>query len=115
MIDILINVGAALLGGLIGGAAGYFIGKALVKYWEKAKNWFDQVWNGITRVTRAVGILIRQGNRLFKRFVTLLKDGEIEEYYDMSDEGVEIKWEELTDEAKKALQEDEYIPVACYE
>ena len=44
-----------------------------------------------------------------------LKDGEIEEYYDTSDEGVEIKWEELTDEAKKALQEDEYIPVACYE
>lgn len=115
MIDILIDLGAAVIGGLIGGAAGYFIGKALVKYWEKAKNWFDQVWNSIQRVRRAVGILLREGNRLFKRFVTLLFNGETEEYYDQSDEGVEIKWEELTDEAKKALQEDEYIAVASYE
>lgn len=115
MIDILFDVGATLLGGLIGGVAGYFIGKALVKYWEKAKNWFEQVWNSLTRVSRAVGILVRQGNKLFKRFVALLTNGEIEEYYDESDEGVEIDWDELTDEAKKALQEDEYIPVACYE
>lgn len=115
MIDILFDVGATLLGGLIGGVAGYFIGKALIKYWEKAKNWFDQVWNSIQRVIRAVGLLIRQGNRLFKRFVTLLKDEEVEEYYDETDEGVEINWDELTDEAKKALQEDEYIVVSCYE
>lgn len=115
MIDILFDIGATLLGGLIGGVAGYFIGKALVKYWEKAKNWFEQVWNSLTRVSRAIGILVRQGNKLFKRFVALLKNGEIEEYYDESDEGVEIDWNELTDEAKKALQEDEYIPVACYE
>lgn len=115
MIDILFDVGATLLGGLIGGVAGYFIGKALVKYWEKAKNWFEQVWNSLTRVSRAVGILVRQGNKLFKRFVALLTNGEIEEYYDESDEGIEIDWDELTDEAKKVLQEDEYIPVACYE
>lgn len=115
MIDLLFDIGATLLGGIIGGVAGYFIGKALVKYWEKAKNWFDQVWKSVTRVSRAIGILIRQGNKLFKRFVTLLTNGEVEEYYDESDEGVEINWDELTDEAKKALQDDEYIPVACYE
>lgn len=115
MIDILFNLGEILIGGLIGGVAGYFIGKALVKYWEKAKTWFDQVWKGIQRVRRAVGILIREGNRLFKRFVTLLFNGETEEYYDQSDEGVEIEWDKLTDEAKKALQEDEYIVVASYE
>ncbi len=111
MLDILYYLGAAVLGGV----AGYFIGQALVKYWEKAKSWFDQVWQNMSRVRRAVGILIRQGNRLFKRFVALLTNGETEEYYDQSDEGVEIEWEDLTDEAKKALQDDEYIAVACYE
>ena len=99
----------------LGGVALYFIGKALEKYWESAKNWFNQVWNGIKRARRAVGILIRQGNRLFKRFVILLTNDETEEYYDESDKGVEIEWDNLTDEAKKALQEDDYLPVACYE
>lgn len=111
MLDLLYYLGAAA----IGGVAGYFIGKALSKYWESAKSWFEQFWKGIKRATRAVGILIRQGNRLFKRFVTLLKNDEVEEYYDESDEGVEIEWDSLTDEAKKALEEDEYILVACYQ
>lgn len=111
MLDLLYYLGAAVLGGV----AGYFIGQALVKYWEKAKEWFDQAWRGIARITRAVGILIRKGNRLFKRFVTQLFNGEVEEYYDREDEGIEIKWDDLTDEAKKALEEDEYIAVSSYE
>lgn len=111
MIDLLYYIGAAL----VSGVAGYFIGKALVKYWEKAKDWFDRAWQNIQRLVRAVGILVRQGNRLFKRFVAQLKNGEVEEYYDESDTGVEIEWDDLTDEAKKALQQDEYIPVSCYE
>lgn len=110
MIDLLCYAGAALLGA----AAGYFIGKALVKYWEKAKEWFDNAWRGISRISRAVGILVRQGNKLFKRFVTQLFNGEVEEYVDNSDEGVEIEWDGLTDEAKRALLEDEYIPVKNY-
>ena len=114
MLDILLNIGIGILGGLIGGAAGYFIGKALIKYWEKAKDWFDRAWNNIKRLSRAVGILLRQGNKLVKRFIAELSNGEIEEYYDENDPGVEIEWDELTDEAKKALQDDNYIPVAIY-
>lgn len=110
MWDILLQIGAVALGGV----AGYFIGRALVKYWEKAKDWFDRAWRNIQRISRAVGILVRQGNRLFKRFIAELFNGEVEEYYDENDEGVEIEWDELTDEAKKALQEDDYIAVASY-
>lgn len=111
MIDLLYYLGGAILGGV----AGYFIGKALVKYWEKAKEWFDRAWSNIARISRAVGILVRKGNRLFKRFITQLFDGEVEEYYEENDEGVEIDWDDLTDEAKKALREDEYIAVSSYE
>lgn len=111
MIDLLYYVTAAI----IGGVAGYFIGKEIAKYYEKAKSWFTQVWNGINRVKRAIGLLIRQGNRLFKRLVALQTDGEVEEYYDKSDDGVEYKLSDLSDEARKALEEDDYIPVACYE
>ena len=114
MLDILVDVGLSLLGGVAAGAAAYFIGKALVKYLEKAKDWFDRVWNNIQRISRAVGILVRQGNRLFKRFIAKLFNGEVKEYYDEDDDGVEIEWDDLTDEAKKSLQEDDYIAVASY-
>lgn len=111
MWDLLYYAGAAI----VGGVAGYFIGKAISKYLEKALNWFEEVKKTLSRLVRAAGILIRNGNRLYKRFVAQLTNGEIEEYYDQSDEGVEIEWDDLTEEAKKALQEDEYIVVANYE
>lgn len=110
MLDILYYIGAAA----VGAVAGYFIGKALIKYWEKAKSWFDEMWRGIKRVYRAVGILVRKWGRLFKRFIVELFDGEVEEYYDPDDQGVEIEWDELTDDAKKALQEDEFLVVETY-
>lgn len=111
MWDLLYYAGAAI----VGGVAGYFIGKAISKYLEKALNWFEEVKKTLSRLVRAAGILIRNGNRLYKRFVAQLSNGEIEEYYDQSDDGVEIEWDDLTEEAKKALQEDEYIVVANYE
>lgn len=111
MIDILYYLGGALLGGL----AGYFIGKAIAKYVENAINWFVRVKNQVSRFVKAAGILIRRGNRVFKRFVVLLLNGEIEEYYDEYDEGVEIDADELSDEAYKALYEDDCIVVETYE
>ena len=56
-----------------------------------------------------------KGKRLYKRFVALLNDDEIEEYEDTSDEGVEIDRGELNPEILKALDEDGYIPVKYYE
>lgn len=111
MWDLLYYAGAAI----VGGVAGYFIGKAISKYLEKALNWFEEVKKTLSRLVRAAGILVRNGSRLYKRFVAQLTNGEIEEYYDQADEGVEIEWDDLTEEAKKALQEDEYIVVANYE
>ncbi len=110
MIDLLYYLGAAALGGLIG----YGVGSLLVKYLDKAKEWFNRVWRGLSRVSRAIGILVRQGNRLFKRFVAQLFNGEVEEYYDENDVGVEIKWSELSDEAKKALEDDEFLVIETY-
>lgn len=115
MLDILLQIGAGLLGAAIGGAAGYFIGKALVNYFDNAKTWFDQAWHSIQRISLAVGILIRRGNRLFKQFVVKTFSDEIESYEDTTDEGVEIEWDALTEEAKKALTEDEFLPVQRYE
>lgn len=110
MIDLLYYGLAALAGGLIG----YGVGSLIAKYLDKAKEWFNRVWRGLSRVSRAVGILVRQGNRLFKRFVAQLLNGEVEEYYDENDKGVEIQWGDLSDEAKKALDEDEYLVVETY-
>ena len=56
-----------------------------------------------------------KGKRLYKRFVALLNDEEIEEYEDTSDEGVEIDRDELNPDILKALNEDGYIPVKYYE
>lgn len=111
MFDILYYLGSAIVGGIIG----YAVGSLLAKYLEAAKEWFSQVWRNLKRVSRAIGILIRQKSRLFKRLVVQLFNGEIEEYYDETDEGVEIDWDDLTDEAKKALEEDEFILVSSFE
>lgn len=111
MWDILITAGAALLGGHLG----YGIAELISRYLDKAIEWFNQAWNGIQRVKRAVGILIMKGKRLYKRFVALLNDEEIEEYEDTSDEGVEIDRDELNPDILKALDEDGYIPVKYYE
>lgn len=111
MWDILFTAGTVLLGGLLG----YGIAELISRYLDKAIEWFNQAWNGIRRVKRAVGILIMKGNRLYKRFVALLNDDEIEEYEDISDDGVEIDRGTLKPEILKALDEDGYIPVKCYE
>lgn len=111
MWDILFTAGVALLGGLLG----YGIAELISRYLDKAIEWFNQAWNGIQRVKRAVGILIMKGKRLYKRFVALLNDEEIEEYEDTSDEGVEIDRDELNPDILKALDEDGYIPVKYYE
>lgn len=111
MWDIFITAGAALLGGFLG----YGIAELISRYLDKAIEWFNQAWNGILRVKRAVGILIMKGKRLYKRFVALLNNDEIEEYEDTSDEGVQIDRGELNPEILKALDEDGYIPVKCYE
>lgn len=111
MWDILVTAGAALLGSLLG----YGIAELISRYLDKAIEWFNQAWNGIQRVKRAVGILIMKGKRLYKRFVALLNDEEIEEYEDTSDEGVEIDRDELNSDILKALDEDGYIPVKYYE
>lgn len=111
MWDILFTAGTALLGGLLG----YGIAELISRYLDKAIEWFNQAWNGIQRIKRAVGILIMKGKRLYKRFVALLNDEEIEEYEDTSDEGVEIDRDELNPDIRKALDEDGYIPVKYYE
>lgn len=112
MLDLLFQIGASVIGGALLGAG---IGYLLSKYLDRAKEWFNNAWRHISRISRAVGILVRRGNRLFKVFVTQLFNGEIESYEEEGDEGVEIDWDELSDEAKEALSEDEYIPISRYE
>lgn len=111
MWDFLFTAGATMLGYLLG----YGIAELISRYLDKAIEWFNQAWNGIRRVKRAVGILIMKGKRLYKRFVALLNDDEIEEYEDTSDEGVQIDRGELNPEILRTLDEDGYIPVKCYE
>lgn len=115
MLDILLQGLAVVAGGLIGGVAGYFIGKAISEYVEKAKGWFSSVWHQLSRVYRGAGILVRHGNRLFKRFIAQLTDGEIEEYEERGDNGVEVDLDDLSEEAKKELLEDGYIVASVYE
>lgn len=110
MIDLLYYLCAAAAGALIGAG----VATLLSKYLDKAKDWFNKVWQGLSRVYRAIGILVRRGNRLFKRFIAQLFNDEVKEYYDENDDGVEINRNELSAEALKALDEDEYLLVETY-
>ena len=86
MEELLFNLGAAALGGLIG----WLVGSAISKYLDKAKDWFQNVWNSLTR-------------------------SKVEYYEQPDDEGVEVDDSELNDNVLKALNEDGYVPVAVYE
>lgn len=111
MWDLLFTAGAVIIGGLIG----YGIAELLSKYLDKAIEWFNEAWRGIQRIQRAVGLLVLKGKKLYKRFVVLLNNGDTEEYVDTSDEGIEVKPEDIKPEIWKELQEDGYIPVKYYE
>ena len=114
MEELLFELGDAALGGLVG----WFIGSAISKYLDKAKDWFQNVWNNLTKskVTRAVGLLVREGERRLKKLMlVLLSNGEVEYYEQPDDDGVEVDPSELKDEIRKALEDDGYIPVAVYE
>ena len=52
---------------------------------------------------------------MFKALIVQLTNGEDEQYIDTEDEGVEINKDELSEEAYKALYEDDYIVVETYE
>lgn len=108
--NLLYYLGAAAIGGLVA----FGIGSLISKYIKKAKEWFNRLWHGLSRIYRAVGILIRQGNRLFKRFIAQFSNGEVQQYYDENDEGVEIEWNKLSSEAQRALAQDDFITVENY-
>lgn len=112
MWNLIFTIGAAAIGGLLG----YAISSAISKYLDKAKEWFNYAWKQISRITRAVGILVRREYRLFKVFVVETYSGEVELYEQQDDEGVEFKQSELSDEVREALFcEDGYIAIETYE
>lgn len=108
--NLLYYLGAAAIGGLVA----WGVGSLIAKYWKKAKEWFKKVWRSLSRVSRAVGILVRQGNRLFKLFVAQFTNGQVQQYYDENDQGVEIEWDKLSAEAQRALSQDDFIVVENY-
>lgn len=103
---------AAAAGGLLGAGIGYL----LSKYLEDAIEWFKSAWQSISRATRAVGILYRRGKRLFKAIVVALIGGETEIYEPTGggDVGVEVTKDDMSPEAWRYLQENDYIPVERY-
>lgn len=100
--------------GVVSAVTAMFVVSLLSKYWQKALEQFKKAWRTFERARRAAGVLIRRGKRLFKLYVTQLLNGELESYEDEEDEGVEIKYDELTPEAKRALSEDDFIVIEKY-
>jgi hypothetical protein len=111
MIDILFNIGAAILGAAIGAG----IGAAIAHYIEEAKDWFRSVWQTMKHALHGVGLLVRNGPKLFKLLVIKLKNGGVEKYYDEDDEGQEIDESELPSGVRSSLNEDGYVAVESFE
>lgn len=107
MEDLIFDVVVALGSGLLG----FFIASAIEKYCKKACEWFESLWDSLSRQLRAVGYLVRRGKRLIKEFYVQLISGEVEQYVQHNDEGIEYKPEELPEEVKKALNKSDYVPI----
>lgn len=99
------------LGGLLGGIIGYFFASAIIKYCKKALDWFQSAYNNIPRCKKAIGILVREGNRVFKRLWVELTNGEEAIYEEEGDVGVEMEAGELPDEIENALNEQGIVAV----
>ena len=107
MEDLIIYGASALFGGLLG----WLFASALERYWKKAQDWFESVWNDTSRARRAVGVFVRRSGRLFKEFWVELTNGVEEHYHQPDDEGVEVNRGDLSDEINEALDRQEFIAV----
>lgn len=99
------------LSAIFGGILGWLFASAIEKYFNKAKSWFESVWDSISRQVRAIGILVRKGNRLFKKFWVEFTTGQEEIYEPSDDNGVEVDRKDLTDEVNQALDRQGYVAI----
>lgn len=99
------------LGGLIGGIVGYLFASAIIKYCKKALKWFDEVKHQVPKYRYAVGVLVREGTRVFKKFWVQLWGGDEKIYEEPGDIGVEMEAGELPEEIERELQTQGIVAV----
>ena len=98
------------LGGLLGGLIGW-LASAIIKYCKKALDWFKSAFESIPRCRKAIGVLVREGGRVFKRLWVQFINGEESIYEEEGDVGVEMEAGELPDDIEKALNEQGIVAV----
>lgn len=99
------------LGGLLGGLIGWLFASAIIKYCKKALDWFKSAFESIPRCRKAIGVLVREGRRVFKRLWVQFTNGEESIYEEEGDVGVEMEAGELPDDIEKALNEQGIVAV----
>lgn len=99
------------LAGIFGGLLGWLIGSAIVKYCKKALDWFQTASSQIPRYRKAIGVLIREKGRVFKRLWAELFGGEEVIYEEEGDVGVEYEAGELPDEIDRELNAQGIVAV----
>lgn len=99
------------LGGLLAGLFGGLLVSAIVRYWKKALKWFERVSHQVRKYKYAVGVLVREGSKVFKRLWVQFITGEEEIYEEEGDEGEEIEEGELPREIEDELKSQGMVAV----
>lgn len=107
MEDLIIYGLGALLGGIFGG----LVISAIIKYYKKALKWFEDASHHIRKYRLAIGVLVREGSKVFKRFFVQFITGEEEIFEENGDEGVELEPGELPEEIESELKNQGFVAI----
>ena len=99
------------LAGLFGGLLGWLFAHEIIKYCKKALEWFDEIKHQLPKYRHAIGVLIQEGKKIFKRIWTKLWNGEEKWYEPEVDVGVPYEAGVLPSEIENELQKQGCVAV----
>lgn len=83
-------------------------------YIEDAKEWGDEVWNSMSRVSNGVLMLTMIDERLYKQMRLNFRNGNVGIISDEEDRGWTVSSNRLSKQQQRQLKEEGYITIKRY-
>ena len=83
-------------------------------YIEDTKEWGDEVWNSMNRVSKGILILTMIDERLYKQMRLKFRNGDVGVITDEADRGWAVSSSRLTKQQQRQLKEEGCVTIKRY-